>query len=527
MKKVLKLSCFTCLIVWIFLLFFANQSMADTYCVSNEANLIAALNDAKDNGADDVIKIQQGTYNGNFVYASTESFGVTIEGGYTALCASRVVDPNNTVLDGGQNGVVLALSVSDVAVNFSVDGLTIQNGNVDVNGGGLFIFNSDGGAKISNTKVANNSAGSGGGIYISEAGTIELVKNIITQNYVTDNGPSAGLRIYTSARNSTIIISENTISNNSGGGVFIVGTRASVIMSNNTIANNTCSRRSCEGGGFRIDAIDFVLLGNIICGNSASHSGGGGSIQSTGAGFSTVNLIGNTICNNPAGGFGGGLNIWGSFEIININNNTINDNSSGGHGGGIWLAILRKTTLLNVINNTIARNITDEDGGGIWFIAEVDNQVSNFYNNIIWGNTAETGSDLFIRNDNDGNYIPATVNLFNNDFDQSENGTYIQRPFTIDPSNLDNEDPLFVDPDIGDFHLTVNSPCIDAGAAIVSFGETPDGISYAQAAPSDDIDGDSRPRDNGYDIGADEYPGPEYWTDDRMRNARPMPMPNP
>ena len=79
MKKNINFSCFTCLVVWIFLLFIASQSMATTYCVSNEANLIAALNEAKVNGADDVIKIQQGTYNGNFVYASAESFGVTIE----------------------------------------------------------------------------------------------------------------------------------------------------------------------------------------------------------------------------------------------------------------------------------------------------------------------------------------------------------------------------------------------------------------------------------------------------------------
>ena len=80
------------------------------------------------------------------------------------------------------------------------------------------------------------------------------------------------------------------------------------------------------------------------------------------------------------------------------------------------------------------------------------------------------------------------------------------------------------DLDNGDFNLTVNSPCIDAGASIVSTGNTPGGNSYAQAPLGFDMDGDSRPRDNGYDIGADEYPGPEYWTPDRMRNAVPAPM---
>ena len=87
-------------------LLFPSIAMATDFCVANETDLIAALNEAKDNGSDDVIKIQQGTYYGNFVYTSTESFGVTVEGGYTALCVGRAVDPTNTILDGGAAGPV-------------------------------------------------------------------------------------------------------------------------------------------------------------------------------------------------------------------------------------------------------------------------------------------------------------------------------------------------------------------------------------------------------------------------------------
>jgi len=56
--------------------------------------------------------------------------------------------------------------------------------------------------------------------------------------------------------------------------------------------------------------------------------------------------------------------------------------------------------------------------------------------------------------------------------------------------NID-EDPFFLDPLSGDFHLAGGSPCIDSG--------TPDG------APDHDIDGDPRPLDSGYDIGSDEF----------------------
>jgi hypothetical protein len=43
----------------------------------------------------------------------------------------------------------------------------------------------------------------------------------------------------------------------------------------------------------------------------------------------------------------------------------------------------------------------------------------------------------------------------------------------------------------GDFHLTEDSPCIDAGTS--------------QSAPDHDMDDESRPAGNFFDIGADEY----------------------
>jgi len=57
-----------------------------------------------------------------------------------------------------------------------------------------------------------------------------------------------------------------------------------------------------------------------------------------------------------------------------------------------------------------------------------------------------------------------------------------------------NAEPMFLDEDNADFHLTKFSPCIDVG--------------HEQDAPSDDFDGRSRPRGTGYDLGAYESP---FW----------------
>ena len=82
------------------------------------------------------------------------------------------------------------------------------------------------------------------------------------------------------------------------------------------------------------------------------------------------------------------------------------------------------------------------------------------------------------------------VNLFHNDFDQSNAGTSIQLPFPIDPANLDNVDPLFVNAPVGDFHLQALSPVINVGD------------NSAPALPATDKDGSPRIIGGVVDLGA-------------------------
>ena len=84
---------------------------ADTFCVSDATGLQTALTTASGNGEDDTVQIVQDTYVGSFIYASTEAFSLTVEGGYTSDCTLRIPDPSNTVLDANGTGSVLLLEV--------------------------------------------------------------------------------------------------------------------------------------------------------------------------------------------------------------------------------------------------------------------------------------------------------------------------------------------------------------------------------------------------------------------------------
>jgi parallel beta-helix repeat protein len=164
-----------------------HATYAATFCVTTPEELQIAMATAASNGEDDEVQVVQGTYVSNFVFVSAEGFTLSIEGGYTAGCASRVVDPANTVIDANSSGNVLILVGNSVA-DFVIDGLTVQNGNAtdsskSSNGGGLYIKTAEGEVTLSNNLISGNQAKrSGGGAYIEGAATVTLTGNDISGN---------------------------------------------------------------------------------------------------------------------------------------------------------------------------------------------------------------------------------------------------------------------------------------------------------------------------------------------------------
>ncbi|MCP3891667.1 MAG: PKD domain-containing protein [Desulfobulbaceae bacterium] len=108
------------------------------------------------------------------------------------------------------------------------------------------------------------------------------------------------------------------------------------------------------------------------------------------------------------------------------------------------------------------------------------------------------GHDIYIDNDEDEDFIYSPVVMLNNNFDQSPVGFSISEPayaLKLDPSNLNDQAPLFVSAGTDDFHLNTGSPCIDTGS------------NDASELPVYDREGGARIMDGVVYMGAYEHPG--------------------
>ena len=552
-----------CYLIAFSLLVLAKGAVAAVFCVDAATALQTALTMAASNSQADTIKIVQGTYVGNFVYATaTEAYDLAIAGGYTTGCASQTIEPGNTILDGIQAGRVLTLSASGLNINFYVKELTLRNGkSTSDDGGGLYaIVGASGTFSLENNAVTGNTVSGncdhclhyGGGVAIyTGGGPITLTNNSISDN--SSNGSGGG--VYLSTPSGTATLTNNRISANSsessGGGMRMSASR--ITLTNNSISDNSAIY---DGGGVVLGAGTATLTNNTINGNSTSYSGawGGGvylgvntgmatltnnsiSDNSSGVGggvylvvgSGTATLTNNSISDNSSGILGGGVYLSAPSGKATLTNNSISANSSVGDGGGVLIHAENGTTTLTnnnisgnfttyslinprgggvnlnardgtatLTNNSFSGNSSSEGGGGLYLVisdntSDVQHAGYALYNNVFWDNFSRAGSDLWIANQYNYNYLPTPITLLGNNFDQTPTGYKSTQPITIGPSNLNHLNPFFVDPDNDDLHLSPGSPMIDAG-----YADTPN-------LPGTDLDGKPRVVGGVVDIGAYEF----------------------
>jgi hypothetical protein len=156
-------------------------------------------------------------------------------------------------------------------------------------------------------------------------------------------------------------------------------------------------------------------------------------------------ILGCTFRNNT-GELGGGM--YASYGIVAnclFANNTAN-RGAGLSGGEPVIA-----------NCTFVENVAAEEGGGMYSCSNGAPLVSNC---IIRGNSAGTSGDQVFACTYEGSGVPRIA--FTN-IEGSGGSTAWDADLGTDGGGNIDADPLFVDPDNGDYRLLPGSPCIDAG----------------------------------------------------------------
>ena len=205
----------------------------------------------------------------------------------------------------------------------------------------------------------------------------------------------------------------------------------------------------------------------------------GGGIYCDGGSPTITNCI---LTENRSTGPGGAINIRNSSAPTVANCLLVGNESTGSHGGGLFS---NESSTPTIANCTFADNVADDMAGGLF--GGGSGTTVELSNCIFWGNSAPNGNQLAAGNS-------GVLNISYCDVAGGSAGIYLNDgSFNWLAGNIE-DDPLFVDPASGDYHLLIGSPCIDAG--------DPGGDYTGQT----DIDGDPRVLNGRVDMGADEFP---------------------
>ncbi len=266
---------------------------------------------------------------------------------------------------------------------------------------------------------------------------------------------------YSSPTITDCVIMNNSTEHGWGGGIYCTY-YSSPVITDCRILNNSAS----GGGGIVCEYYSSpAITDSVISNNSVIGLGCGGGIYCDGSSPVITNC---TISENSLeSGYGGGI-FYDAYSYPTITNCTISGNwagfyeEEGGWGGGV----LSGSGSGIFTNCTISGNSAFFAGGGFYCTGGSNPMITNC---ILWGDYAPDGPEIYIAS---GSPV-----ITYSDVQGGWPGT----------GNID-ADPLFVGG--GDYHLTLESPCIDTGT---------------DAGVYTDMDGEVRPMGAGFDIGADEY----------------------
>lgn len=469
----------------------------------------------------DYFKIQEGidaAVNGDTVWVDLGTYfeGINFRGKNILVTSNYIFDNdrrtiqhtviNGYYLDPWDTATVVSF-VSGEGRDAILNGFTITHGagtriGLDLWYGAGILCN-DSSPNITNNIITGNSthfelwgSGFGGGIAVLGSSSPVITGNEITSNDAGAYARSCGGGVFCVCDSATL--SDNVIISNiaraltfglagwaEGGGVYV---RAQTVkLRGNTIrSNGVFGGYDCIGGGICVDCSEFAeILGNTIESNYFWVNGydphntlGAGAYLQV---YGELTVKGNTVNDNYLTDYprlyvleGSGMYVTGCPTKVTITWNTFTDNQTEA-------LLLHVTAPMDSL--LVARNAIYGDFRGIY----CRNCGPRIENNTIYLTTGygirtslADSLDLHIRNNiiagttdgpgilAEGSYVPG---LFYNDVWNNAGGNYQG----LEPGQFDiHEDPLFVDPERGDFRLTEESPCIDAGDPDPQYND-PDG----------------------------------------------------
>jgi len=343
----------------------------------------------------------------------------------------------------------------DAGVTTDVDGdARPQGAGFDI-GGGLYIHAAR--PVITGNVVFSNTADLGGGLYLNTSAAT-ITGNAVTSNTTQDSG--GGLYLYWS---NGATLHKNTIAANLsdfGGGVFLHHSGAT--LGENTISNNLARK---DSGRVAVGSSSATLRANVISGNQANHSAGGLSLYSCYG----ARLEGNEIAANTAGHNAGGM--WLDASDVTLVNNAVVKNQASAAGSGVYV----QAATVRMVHTTVAQN-SGGDGSGLHVVGSYPN-----YSTVALTNTIIAGHRVGITV-TAGNTATLNATLWHGNTLTDTGGAG-----SVTTANDYSGDPVFA---ADGYHLGSTSAAIDRGL---------------NAGVTTDIDGQSRPQDSGYDLGADEF----------------------
>ncbi|HEX42842.1 MAG TPA: hypothetical protein ENN81_12400 [Phycisphaerales bacterium] len=357
-------------------------------------------------------------------------------------------------------------------------------------GGALYAINSE--PAFTDCEFVANGGRSGGAVHFEQCAGASIVGGAFTGNVAVGSQSQGGA--IASIASELIIADVRFTLNQADAGGAVFAREGTLLAGGSTFSRNVAS----QGGAVVGDTTHVTLGDSVFVRNQSSNQGG--AVCTTDSG---VSLVGCSFTVNTARKGGAVFSRkgaqWSADRCYFLTNAAVDD------GGA--LALEEGPAMPVIRNSLIAGNVADDRGGAfhgqecnlvltnVTIAHNTSSRAGGLYahasyirlnNCIVWGNSDNSGAGLSSQVDADAPVTAIHCCI------QNHTGQ-----FGVD-GNI-NLDPVFANPLGRDYHLKLNSPCIDAGDnALVGPGAT-------------DLDGRIRIVRTAVDMGCYEFPGPFNW----------------